>query len=92
MVFLIFLLTRPLRDVTMMLLQQAHQHHRFLLTRPLRDVTTVRDILLRVPGFLLTRPLRDVTGYTLHPGGTCEFLLTRPLRDVTITPFTNPFT
>ena len=57
----LFLLTRPLRDVTQCgytppILQT------FLLTRPLRDVTNcARNWLFVDVSFLLTRPLRDVT-------------------------------
>ena len=78
-----FLLTRPLRDVTMGQLGIAADHVLFLLTRPLRDVT--RDTCRCDTGhqFLLTRPLRDVTKSFRSGLGLLLFLLTRPLRDVT---------
>ena len=57
-----FLLTRPLRDVTLNLAFK-HNMPQFLLTRPLRDVTTKRKTSCsEKTRFLLTRPLRDVTG------------------------------
>ena len=58
--FLAFLLTRPLRDVTII----SHPFpisSQFLLTRPLLDVT--QDVIDQYADvvFLLTRPLLDVT-------------------------------
>ena len=70
----LFLLTRPLRDVTgypgLWLIFPS-----FLLTRPLRDVTSRTLMTWRRWKFLLTRPLRDVTPKTslvsiLHPIST----------------------
>ena len=64
---LIFLLTRPSRDVT----GAVHQHHKteipFLLTRPSRDVTSEGGKMISDIIFLLTRPSRDVTTPALPP-------------------------
>ena len=56
----LFLLTRPLRDVTQVG-EGAKSCRAFLLTRPLRDVTAYHDDTQIIKLFLLTRPLRDVT-------------------------------
>ena len=57
---IIFLLTRPLRDVTCHFFATPLLIP-FLLTRPLRDVTLICLYLVLTNAFLLTRPLRDVT-------------------------------
>ena len=78
-----FLLTRPLRDVTIAVIVSV-RNGTFLLTRPLRDVTTNHiPSSQRTPLFLLTRPLRDVTSHPAYLLILFRFLLTRPLRDVT---------
>ena len=72
---LVFLLTRPSRDVTV-IKNEMNCILRFLLTRPSRDVTSSNFFVLRVFGFLLTRPSRDVTAtfctskrpHTIHLG------------------------
>ena len=80
---LLFLLTRPLRDVTGDRLKKD-QRTRISTHTPLagRDESQITGTASSY-AFLLTRPLRDVTGYhglfQLYHG----FLLTRPLRDVT---------
>ena len=61
-----FLLTRPLRDVTIFF-TACDRRSLFLLTRPLRDVTETRQLLKYTIQFLLTRPLRDVTDSSLLP-------------------------
>ena len=79
-----FLLTRPLRDVTVFN-QFSRAKYCISTHTPLagRDLSAASlfsaDCL-----FLLTRPLRDVTAMPALLG-TCSniFLLTRPLRDVT---------
>ena len=63
-----FLLTRPMRDVTLMV-SPCCPLMAFLLTRPMRDVTQVRYSAGILKQFLLTRPMRDVThvaGMTWH--------------------------
>ena len=55
-----FLLTRPMRDVTGYVPKKIGIC-KFLLTRPMRDVTTHRDVCSKNCPFLLTRPMRDVT-------------------------------
>ena len=79
----LFLLTRPLRDVTRCNIIEPI-FNQFLLTRPLRDVT-VQKCFVRYAycQFLLTRPLRDVTYLSQYLCNLYIFLLTRPLRDVT---------
>ena len=56
----LFLLTRPLRDVTDLSSEESGRML-FLLTRPLRDVTAYVHGPKPCKQFLLTRPLRDVT-------------------------------
>ena len=79
-----FLLTRPLRDVTIvllgMLIFNAISTHTPLTGR---DGILCRT-LFTISQFLLTRPLRDVTYGSPSPESLPEFLLTRPLRDVTL--------
>ena len=80
----LFLLTRPLRDVTNFFRCQNFVF--FISTHtPLtgRDTAQLRDLTALDP-FLLTRPLRDVTTPATRTLITNAFLLTRPLRDVTI--------
>ena len=78
-----FLLTRPLRDVTV---KDAGNSvfMRFLLTRPLRDVTTLKLFILIGTGISTHTPLagRDLKTET-GKKNYMRFLLTRPLRDVT---------
>ena len=67
-----FLLTRPLRDVTLSLHHLKHPEP-FLLTRPLRDVTVLRRTgNKRHQEFLLTRPLRDVTRLNFEGTGVSK--------------------
>ena len=78
-----FLLTRPLRDVTGILLL-SFQISSISTHTPLagRDnISTCRNA--QKNEFLLTRPLRDVTRSGDYDNAALEFLLTRPLRDVT---------
>ena len=79
----IFLLTRPLRDVTS-LSRQSGINFEISTHTPLtgRDISSslIFSIALK---FLLTRPLRDVTSSSFHALFNNAFLLTRPLRDVT---------
>ena len=80
----LFLLTRPLRDVTLFALP-ATADKIFLLTRPLRDVT-VSPSSCAIRLIISTHtPLagRDLTRGSTHTIAG-RFLLTRPLRDVTI--------
>ena len=78
-----FLLTRPLRDVTI-LHHSFTLFHLFLLTRPLRDVTSTSIRGLSASTISTHTPL---AGRDYKPGNMAEFmygfLLTRPLRDVT---------
>ena len=56
----VFLLTRPSRDVTTSARDRI-TFSPFLLTRPSRDVTRMRTLNANQQRFLLTRPSRDVT-------------------------------
>ena len=65
-VLVAFLLTRPMRDVTISLMSFVLLAL-FLLTRPMRDVTVtglMRIIMCTI--FLLTRPMRDVTSFIFY--------------------------
>ena len=84
-----FLLTRPMRDVTGFC-SILGIRHTFLLTRPMRDVTVTGDKPnTGTETFLLTRPMRDVTTLPIWMSSWSRFLLTRPMRDVTscVAPF-----
>ena len=79
-----FLLTRPLRDVTIYYSCLPDARYVFLLTRPLRDVTTMHVPSDPVFHISTHTPLagRD-SGTPPAPECRRSFLLTRPLRDVT---------
>ena len=62
-----FLLTRPMRDVTL-LRRRNSGPCLFLLTRPMRDVTIMAKAGLTQYEFLLTRPMRDVTPHEVYTG------------------------
>ena len=78
-----FLLTRPLRDVTMSFAENVVLFL-FLLTRPLRDVTPSKVQVFLVSSISTHTPL---AGRDFLNRRFCflflVFLLTRPLRDVT---------
>ena len=61
----VFLLTRPLRGVTIIRINCYHFLPIFLLTRPLRGVTSLPVCSSICRLFLLTRPLRGVTNFRL---------------------------
>ena len=62
---MIFLLTRPLRDVTH-LFQGLGRCIRFLLTRPLRDVTTNKPTINGVTIISTHTPLAGRDGQTIE--------------------------
>ena len=80
-----FLLTRPLRDVTMANVGSG-EGFKISTHTPLAGRDCWQELQKKnKSGFLLTRPLRDVTerwGYIETQ--FIKFLLTRPLRDVTL--------
>ena len=55
-----FLLTHPMRDVTIHSTGQG-EWLAFLLTHPMRDVTNFTEWYTEEKEFLLTHPMRDVT-------------------------------
>ena len=79
-----FLLTRPLRDVTVPENRNCGRVQGFLLTRPLRDVTVSMRIHRGMNEISTHTPLagRDTAEMSRLIEGII-FLLTRPLRDVT---------
>ena len=86
-----FLLTRPMRGVT---LQQGNggRQRRISTHTPHagRDQQTLTICGIRCQ-FLLTRPMRGVTGIAGKPAVQSQFLLTRPMRGVT-SPHAESFT
>ena len=78
-----FLLTRPLRDVTLTGIPFRSYDKYFYSHAPCGTWRYCLLCLCWYFGFLLTRPLRDVTFTFCNVEARKRFLLTRPLRDVT---------